>query len=74
MMWHAPVGPVTAPLLPVFLGQNSVPPAYRQHRYLTTGESHRFLDRRKEDADPDTVSLVPQGIETGHRPFMPSSG
>ncbi len=65
MMWHAPVGPVTAPLLPVFLGQASVPPAYRQHRYLTTGESHRFLDRRKEEADPDTVSLVPQGIETG---------
>ncbi len=65
MMWHAPVGPVTAPLLPVFLGQRSVPPAYRQHRYLTTGESHRFLDRRKEDKDPDTVSLVPQGIETG---------
>ncbi len=65
MMWHAPVGPVTAPLLPVFLGQGEVPHAYRQHRYLTTGESHRFLDRRKEDKDPDTVSLVPQGIETG---------
>lgn len=65
MMWHAPIGPATAPLLPVFLGQTEVPPAYRQHRYLTTGESHRFLDRRKEEKDPDTVSLVPQGIETG---------
>jgi len=65
MMWHAPVGPVTAPLLPVFLGQNSVPPAWRQHRHLTTGECHRFLDCRKKDKDPDTVSLVPQGIETG---------
>jgi len=65
MMWHAPIGPVTAPLLPVFLGQTEVPPAYRQHRYLTTGESHRFLDRRKEEKDPDTVSLVPQGIESG---------
>jgi len=69
MMWHAPVGPVTAPLLPVFLGQGSVPPAWRQHRYLTTGESHRFLDRRKEDKDPDTVSPVPQGIETGPSAF-----
>ncbi len=65
MMWHAPVGPVTAPLLPVFLGQDRVPPALRQHRYLTTGESHRFLDCRKEDKAPDTVSLVPQGVETG---------
>ena len=64
MMWHAPVGPVTAPLLPVFLGQTSVPPEYRQHRYLTVGESHRFLDDRKKGKDPDTVSLVPQGIET----------
>src|SRR6056297_1946754 len=66
MMWHAPVGPVTAPLLPVFMGQDIVPLAYRQHRYLTTGESHRFLDCRKKDTDPDTVSHVPQGIETGH--------
>jgi len=70
MMWHAPAGPVTAPLLPVFLGQDTVPPAYRQHRYLTTGESHRFLDRRKADADPDTVSHVPQGVETGVSAFQ----
>ncbi|SDD86283.1 C69 family dipeptidase [Ruegeria marina] len=69
-MWHAAVGPVTAPLLPVFLGQTSVPPAWRQHRYLTAGESHRFLDRRKEARDPDTVSLVPQGIETGGSAFQ----
>ena len=69
MMWHAPVGPVTAPLLPVFLGQRSVPPACRQHRYLTTGESHRFLDRRKEAETPDTVSRIPQGIESGPSAF-----
>ncbi|QYX56313.1 C69 family dipeptidase [Roseovarius sp. SCSIO 43702] len=65
MMWHAAVGPVTAPLLPVFMGMDEVPAAYRQHRYLTTGESHRFLDCRKEDKDPDTVSQIPQGVETG---------
>ncbi|GGL77005.1 C69 family dipeptidase [Wenxinia marina] len=62
-MWHAPVGPVTAPLVPVFLGQTEVPDAYAQHRYLTTGESHRFLDRRKEPKSPEVVSHVPQGIE-----------
>ncbi|MFO8125386.1 C69 family dipeptidase [Yoonia sp.] len=69
MMWHAAVGPVTAPLLPVFLGQASVPPAWRQHRYLTAGESHRFLDCRKKENDPDTVSLIAQGIETGPSAF-----
>lgn len=63
MMWHAPIGPVTAPLVPVFLGQTSVPDEYAQHRYLTTGEPARFLDRRKEARNPDTVSHVPQGVE-----------
>jgi len=63
MMWHAPVGPVSAPLMPVFLGQTSVPDEYAQHRYLTTGESARFLDCRKQDDDPDTVSHIPQGVE-----------
>lgn len=65
MMYHAPVGPVAAPLMPVWLGQNSVPEAYQRHRYLTNGESARFLDRRKEAKTPDVVSTVPQGIETG---------
>ncbi|MEY8839716.1 C69 family dipeptidase, partial [Cribrihabitans sp. XS_ASV171] len=63
VMWHAPVGPVTAPLIPVFLGQTEVPDEFAQHRYLTTGEAHRFLDCRKADKDPDTVSHVAQGIE-----------
>lgn len=64
MMWYAPVGAVTAPLLPVFLGQTSVPDEYKQHRYLTYGESHRFQDIRKAMATPDSVSLISQGIET----------
>ena len=64
LMYHAPIGPVTAPLLPVWLGQHSVPDAYARHRYLTSGESARFLDRRKEAEDPDTVSTVPQGVES----------
>lgn len=64
MMWHAPVGAVAAPLLPVFLGQTSVPAEYQQHRYLTYGESHRFQDVRKAMATPDSVSLISQGVET----------
>jgi hypothetical protein len=66
LMWHAPIGPVTAPLLPVFMGQDEVPASYGPHRYLTFGESHRFLDRRKELGDKDSVSLVPQGAESAH--------
>lgn len=65
MLWHAPVGAVTAPLMPVFLGQAAVHEAYRKHRYLSDGESAHFLDRRKEEKHPGTVSRVPQGIETG---------
>ncbi len=61
VMWHAPVGPVTAPLVPLFLGIEGVPAEYGPHRYLTAGESARFLDTRH--AERDTVSRVPQGAE-----------
>lgn len=64
MMWHAPVGPVTAPLVPVFLGQTEVPLEYGAHRYLATGESARFLDERHVDKQPDSVSHIPQGAES----------
>lgn len=67
MMWHAPVGPVTAPLVPVFMGQSAVPPEYGPHRYLMSGESARFLDTRH--ADRDTVSRVPQGAEVTRSAF-----
>ena len=63
MLWHAPVGPVTAPLVPLFLGMSEVPHEYRRHRHLEHGESARFLDTRKAHEDPDSVSHVPQGVE-----------
>jgi hypothetical protein len=69
MLWHAPVGPVTAPLVPVFLGQTAIPDEFAQHRYLTVGEAARFLDRRKEAQNPDTVSHVPQGVEVVESAF-----
>ncbi len=65
MMYHAPVGPVTAPLMPVWLGQDTVPDAYAKSRYLTVGESARFLDTRKEPTAPEAVSRVPQAVESG---------
>ena len=69
MLWHAPVGPITAPLMPVFMGQGAVPPEYGPHRYLTTGESARFLDTRHDDARADTVSHVSQGDEVTRSAF-----
>lgn len=61
MMWHAPVGPVTAPLVPVFLGIERVPFEYGRHRYLGRGESARFIDRVHEVTGPDAISDIPQG-------------
>jgi|SRR5579871_5871391 len=59
VLWHAPIGPIVAPLVPVFMGMRSVPEEFRQHRYLTTGESARFIDGRKQAA----VSIVSQSVE-----------
>ena len=69
MIWHAPVGPVTAPLLPVFMGQIELPMEYGPHRYLTAGESARFLDNRHEAA-LDRRSRVAQGQEVTHSAFQ----
>lgn len=60
MLWHTQVGPIAAPFVPVFMGISDVPEEFRQHRYLTAGESARFIDRRHGNA----VSIVPQGIES----------
>ncbi|PPJ57499.1 hypothetical protein CBER1_09923 [Cercospora berteroae] len=43
-IWNAPTSSVTAPFVPWWLGVNSVPPEYEQHRYLTTGASSSFLN------------------------------
>ncbi len=69
VMWHAPVGPVTAPLVPVFMGMNDVPLEYGIHRYLTTGESARFLDTRYTGNSKDSLSHVPQGAEVTQSAF-----
>jgi len=70
MLWHAPVGPVTAPLVPVFMGQTHIPAEYGPHRYLTTGESSRFLNHRQDDDEPDRISTVPQNREVTRSAFQ----
>lgn len=73
MMWHAATGAIAAPFSPVFLGQGAIPAEYGPHRYLTTGESHRFMDLRKAvSGNVDTVSLIPQLAETTRFAFQES--
>ncbi|KAH7383904.1 peptidase family C69-domain-containing protein [Pyrenochaeta sp. MPI-SDFR-AT-0127] len=43
-IWNAPTSSVTAPFNPWWLGVNSVPPEYGQHRYLTKDAASTFLD------------------------------
>lgn len=73
MMWHAACGALAAPFSPVFLGQDRVPPEYGLHRYLTSGESHRFQDTRKAvSGGHDTISVVPQANEISVGAFQQS--
>ncbi len=73
LLWHAACGALAAPFSPVFLGQNTIAPEYGPHRYLTAGESHRFMDMRKAvSGGVDTVSLVPQQAETTVGAFQDS--
>jgi len=60
LLWHAQIGALAAPFVPLFLGVTSVPEEYRQHRYLTDGEDARFMDTRHGEA----ISGVAQGIES----------
>ncbi len=63
MIWHSPIGAVASPFSPVFIGQTIIPEEFMMHRYLTVGESHRFLDERKLN-EKDTLSIVNQSIES----------
>jgi dipeptidase len=65
MLWHAQIGAVSAPFTPIFMGIRDVPEEFRKHRYLTTGEDARFIDRRHADrGDFGSLSEVAQGVES----------
>lgn len=73
MLWHTPTGAVAAPFAPVFMGLDDVPPEFAAHRYLTDGESHRFMDNRKAlDTKLDSVSKVSQRNESSRFAFYES--
>ncbi|OAQ61251.1 dipeptidase domain-containing protein [Pochonia chlamydosporia 170] len=42
-IWIAPTGSIAAPFVPWWLGGQSIPPEFGEHRYLTTGASSSFL-------------------------------
>lgn len=60
-LWHAHTGAIAAPFVPVFIGTQTIPEEYRQHRYLTAGEDSRFVIPAQAD---DQVSAVSSGIES----------
>ena len=63
MLWHSPIGAIASPFSPIFIGQSKIPEEFMMHRYLTVGESHRFLDERKKK-EKDTLSFVSQDVES----------
>jgi hypothetical protein len=64
-LWHTQIGALAAPFVPVFMAMQEVPAEYRQHRYLSAGESSRFLDMRHARKDNlASLSRVPQAIES----------
>lgn len=44
LLWVAPTGSVTAPFLPWWIGVQSVPPEYGEHRYLAENAGPTFLN------------------------------
>jgi dipeptidase len=64
-LWHTQVGALAAPFVPVYIGNHRIAEEYRKHRYLSAGESSRFMDMRHlEKEGLDSVSGVSQGIES----------
>ena len=59
VLWHTQIGSLAAPFVPVYMGVADVPEEFKQHRYLTAGESARCIDMRK----PQALSIVLQQIE-----------
>ncbi len=63
VLWHTASGAVAAPFTPIFIGTQDVPAEFKQHRYLTFGESSRFMDDRH---GAENRSHIPQMQEVSH--------
>jgi dipeptidase len=68
--WHTQTGAIAAPFVPVFLGIHGLPEEFGHHRYLSEGEAARFMDMRHAlRGRPDSLSPIPQGIESTKSAF-----
>jgi len=65
LLWHTQIGAIAAPFVPVWLGVTQIPEEFRQHRYLTEGESATFIDPvHVTRGEAGANSIVSQGIES----------
>lgn len=60
VLWHAPAGAIACPFTPFALGVQSIPPEFREHRYLGDNEAAAFVDY---DSRERPASRVAQRIE-----------
>lgn len=67
LLWHTQTAALSAPFIPFYMGVSDVPPEYKKHRYLTAGESARFMHQRHEIAEQQ--SQVSSAIESTHSAF-----
>ena len=64
LIWHSPVGSISAPFAPVFIGQREIPKEFQKHRYLTSGEDSKFMDNSEQiEGFSEQMSTVQQDIE-----------
>jgi dipeptidase len=63
MIWHSPIGASMSPLIPVYLGVDSIPEEYDHHRYLSADEAARFAVLHHSSGDK-ILSSVNQGVES----------
>ena len=57
VMWHAHIGAVAAPFVPVFLGVSEIPEEFRQHRYLSAGEDRTYYGAERTGVPEPSVPL-----------------
>lgn len=63
IMWHAHIGAIAAPFVPIFLGIDTIPEEFRSHRYLADFESSRLMETTNA-IGTEGRSAIPQGIES----------
>ncbi len=69
LLWHTQTAAVTAPFMPFWLGVMDVPPEYKKHRYLTAGESGKFLPPPPDFTNHSIVSHEIEATRSAFRSF-----